>query len=82
MKWDGRLGWNFEENVEVVFRWIPVKNSDRTSFGQERRAGSPLKLRIIGSLRQCLLRNGRLCECEGADQAQQEQQRTTQCRLQ
>ena len=52
MKWDGRLGGHFEENVEVVLRRVAMKNGDRTSFWQEWRAGPPFKLRIIGILRQ------------------------------
>ena len=82
MKREGRLGGHFKEHVDVVFCRVAVKNGDAASFGQDRRAGPPLKLRITGSPRQCLLLNRRLCVSERADEAQQEQQRTTQCRLQ
>jgi hypothetical protein len=69
MKREVRLGGQLEENIDVVFRRVAVKNGDRTSFGQERWTGTPFKLRVIGDLRQCLLGNRRLCEREGADKA-------------
>jgi hypothetical protein len=78
MERDSRLGGHFEEHVNVVFRRVAVKDGDRASFGQEWRAGTPLKLRITGSPRQCLLLSRRLCEGERADKAQYEQQRYLQ----
>ena len=64
-----------EEDVEILFRWIAVKNSDSASFGQERRAGTPLEQRIIGSLRHSLLMNGLLCKCGEAPKSQQQERR-------
>ena len=82
MEGDCRLGRHFKEHVDVVFCGVAVKYGDAASFGQERRARPPRQLRFIGSPRHCLLWSRRLCVGERADQAQRQQQRTSQCHLQ
>src|SRR3990172_11357096 len=69
MQRDGRLRGHFEENVDVVFRRVAVENGNRASFGQERRARTPLKVRITGRPPQSLLLGRRLCESKRAGKA-------------